>query len=663
MRPRSARRVLGPGLFTLLTGPACLTPPSGPGAEAATAASGPKAVPPPALKTLLAAAEKLPPAPTAQPPAPRLFDHVPGSAYGAPTTAFEAAVARREDWADGAVERHLEGTVLQLKLRTTRSFPDGSLDFGWLHETPRGRHVRLRRYARLARPDAGAVYDGRIDLAAMVRPSRDVSETARRGFGILAYRLRLPDPTSGRERFRDGFQALRCAPTPCDQSSRFWLVPTVELGPVVDQVRPDGALVSLRTDEPAAAALYFDASEVPVALSPAVDRHHRIAVSGLAADRCYPFTPLLKAEDGRVSVGPRGTLCTAPRADTERRIRVAILSDSRGAPGGGEYNFERVNRRVLRRLMAQISEQDLDLALFVGDLISGYTPSPRAYWGELAAWHQSVDPYAAHLPIYESMGNHEALVRLWDRHTWANRRAPWTAETLFAASVENPNNGPTGAPGEPPYDESVYSFDYGFAHFAVVNSNYHVTQPADEPKHPAGPGGYREGFVTDAQLRWLRADLKAAADRGQIAFVFTHEPAFPSGGHADDGMYWNGRVPKMNQQRKAFIECLADSGVEAVFFGDEHNYSRLLLDHRVAPEVKAPLWQIVTGGAGAPLYGPDRAVPWADRVAAFHAAHHFVELDIGRDQIRLRAIDDRSRTLDAVRWPPGHPARGASKQP
>jgi hypothetical protein len=130
--------------------------------------------------------------------------------------------------------------------------------------------------------------------------------------------------------------------------------------------------------------------------------------------------------------------------------------------------------------------------------------------------------------------------------------------------------GPAGCP------ETTFSFDYGNAHFVVLN------QYCDESGDTA-----TDGDVPDHLYDWLVADL-AATDREHI-FVFGHEPAFPQP-DADNGRlrHENDSLNKYPAHRDRFWAFLSMPRVRAYFCGHTHNYSAVQIDG---------VWQIDAGHA------------------------------------------------------------------
>jgi Calcineurin-like phosphoesterase/Domain of unknown function DUF11 len=106
-----------------------------------------------------------------------------------------------------------------------------------------------------------------------------------------------------------------------------------------------------------------------------------------------------------------------------------------------------------------------------------------------------------------------------------------------------------------------YSFDYGNAHFLVLDANPHLF---DALVDYTGTSSYPPAAFPDypsALRAWIINDLDSSRQLWKIA-VF-HQPAFSSG---------NGTL--RNFQMRAIAKALEDHGVSVVFSGHEHNYQR-----------------------------------------------------------------------------------------
>jgi hypothetical protein len=122
--------------------------------------------------------------------------------------------------------------------------------------------------------------------------------------------------------------------------------------------------------------------------------------------------------------------------------------------------------------------------------------------------------------------------------------------------------------------ETNYSFDYGDAHFTVINEYYDGTSDTAT-----------DGDVPDALHNWLNNDLSNTLQ--PIKFVIGHEPAFPqvdeqSGRlrHGDDSL----NAHEANRDR--FWQTLVDWGVIAYICGHTHNFGVYLYNG---------VWQIDVG--------------------------------------------------------------------
>lgn len=456
--------------------------------------------------------------------------------------------------------------------------------------------------------------------------------------GTIDYRIEYFDSAGGLFLFREG----RFSFTKQSDGTGWRAGVTLTEGPFVDVPTPTGVTLSLETEVPSLATV--------LALAPDGTRHlfdsteastrHEIPVTGLAPDTLYHYR--VGVIDARGALGGAGDFAFRTAPETTRPFRFAVMSDSRSALGGAEHMTEGSNHKILREFTREAFKLGADFILFPGDLISGYTTARREFEIQLEAWKRATGPVHAYIPIIAGMGNHELYLTQKQGGPRYDVDTPDSTEDIFAAEFVNPTNGPPPErEGAPPYSENVFSFDYGKVHVVSVNTNYWIsTRPGDTHN--------REGHIMDGQMAWIEADIQDARERGaSFIFVFTHEPGFPNGGHVGDAMYWRGKSAQMNAMRNRFWKLMSDHRVDVVFHGDEHNYSRLRVDSEMNPEFTHPVWQIITGGCGAPHYARDTKVPWARRVARFSPMEHFVMVDVLSDtRAVITAIGRNGEKLD-----------------
>ena len=555
-----------------------------------------------------------------------------------------------------------EGRV-GVRWRSTDPLPPGRLIYGVSLPDDPYREPRFRFISREDGDSLRTLHEAELRLHAVQHKSADAAGQRAAGGGEVELRLELYRPRGRYLLVRHArFAYLR-------EGDEFRRFPCLVSGPWLDRVGPGEAWLSWELDLAAEVLLDFGpADSVPPEPAVADDappdargwrrlrfpaaRSGSVRLDQLSAETRYAYHVRLIDAEGCSLPTRRWEFSTPPapgRCREGRPIRIAFMSDSRGGAAGVEENVEGTNRRMIQRLMIQAERAGADLILFGGDLIDGYTTDPEHYRAQLAAWKQAAECVGPRLPIYEGMGNHEMLADDFsaeDAHLttrYRDRAGPESSESLFAEAFVNPENGPPPpGPASPPFRENVYSFDVGPVHVVALNNTYDVAS------HPAELGGYREGWFPDEELAWLDADLSRARARGQEQIlVFAHEPAFPCGGHAGDAMYWGGTKPEVLAMRDRFWEILMRHGVRAAMFGDEHNYSRLRLDERLGEFYRTPVWQIVSGGVGAPFYAADPDLPWSHLVQAFSAIQHFCLLELGPEGVCLTVIDSTGRILDS----------------
>lgn len=131
-------------------------------------------------------------------------------------------------------------------------------------------------------------------------------------------------------------------------------------------------------------------------------------------------------------------------------------------------------------------------------------------------------------------------------------------------------------------DDLVYSFDYGNAHFVAL----------DVPGDAIGSG------IPNDQIAWLDTDLTAAEGRGRIhAFLTFHGPIYCVDGHCSG---CSSKIAPSCEPSAAFIAVLnAHPIVTATFHGHEHLYSYTYVDATRIPSLTHPIYEFITGAAGA----------------------------------------------------------------
>lgn len=205
---------------------------------------------------------------------------------------------------------------------------------------------------------------------------------------------------------------------------------------------------------------------------------------------------------------PRATAPATPGSE----FAFAVAGDSRDGPA--------VFGEILRRVEAD----SLAFLVHTGDLVGSGTEDQfkafRAQIGDLG------------IPFYPVPGNHDGEGGGLDAYLQYS-----------------------GAPA------AHYSFDYGQAHLALVDSH--------------------TGSLGTEETAWLDADL--AATQQPLKIVVLHHPPFDP----------NGSSHIMARGNEEFMQLMERRGVRYVFAGHIHAY---------AAGERNGVTYVITGGAGAPLY-------------------------------------------------------------
>jgi hypothetical protein len=433
----------------------------------------------------------------------------------------------------------------------------------------------------------------------------------------------------------------------------------IRFGPVVDQVTATSAVLSWETDRDADSRVWIGDREIHRA---GPTRRHEVELTDLPPDARIEY---------RVGSGATRSRTYAFRTAASGPFSFAAMVDSREGVGGGMHNMGGVEAFAVRALATHAYRSGAAFILFAGDLINGYTSKVEDFEMQLSAWRRAIEPVHARIPVYEGMGNHEALfdlLRVGRRMVRLDKAGADSAEAVFGRMFVNPQNGPGDeGPGSPPYAGNVYRFDRGNARFFVLNNNYWWCSD------PHRVGANLEGFVLPQQLAWLREEVAAADREPGIDHLFfsAQEPPFPNGGHTGDAMWYRGgdtdRDGKVDaadvgivQNRNALWQIVSGSAKSVAFItGDEHAYSRLWVgpDTPVGPRALPDggeavfghgVWQVTSGGAGAPYYDKELDLPWRGERRAHSPQPHYAMFHVDGAAVRLEVFSQTGQRVDAA---------------
>jgi phosphodiesterase/alkaline phosphatase D-like protein len=455
---------------------------------------------------------------------------------------------------------------------------------------------------------------------------------------------------------------------------QFTIVPDIVWGPILSCQDENSICIKFATNLNCAPIIKVNNKEYKLAK----EKNHEITISGLESEHQYEYTIQIE------NITYKAELRTAPKAGCQEEFTFAFASDSRGGTLKGVTETKGHNADILKKLAAMAVYKKVDFWQFTGDMIDGYKIDRDELNLEYTNWLTSITPFMHSTPLNVGMGNHEILMNTFgdpkkylsvDGFPYDSR----SGESVFAAFFANPKNGPESEDGSkydpdnknidfPSYKENVYSYTYGNMAMIVLHSNYWYT-----PNHHIIPeiGGNAHGYVMDNQLAWLESEMnKYESDPNiQHIFVSIHTPAFPNGGHAKNDMWYDGNneirpwiagkpVEKgIIERRDEMLDILVNKSKKfrVLLTGDEHNYSRLVVDENtdIYPKdwkkkklkLSRPFVQIVDGAAGAPYYAQEN-LPWTPSLKKFSSQYALVLFTIAGKKIEVEVINPN--TLETI---------------
>ena len=258
---------------------------------------------------------------------------------------------------------------------------------------------------------------------------------------------------------------------------------------------------------------------------------HQAVVSGLEAGKTYYYTI-----SNETASSPVGSFVTDDGNDSFKFIAIADVQ------AGNEENFEK-GSKVLDAAFATMPDAE-----FVANLGDFTDDSTNEEWDWYAKHFGDNNMATTLVPI---AGNHDGLgVEYWFNNMFA-------LDTSESVQVKDGVN---------------YSFDYGNAHIAVLNTNDLLA-------------------MSNAQLKWLKNDMNGTDKDWKI--VFMHKSPYSLGKDA--------KWPDALYLQKSLAKVLDKCDVDIVMSGHDHMYLRTkaLENNKVSEDGTV---YVLAGTAGAKRY-------------------------------------------------------------
>lgn len=247
------------------------------------------------------------------------------------------------------------------------------------------------------------------------------------------------------------------------------------------------------------------------------------------------------------------------------------------------YGDTRTRHELHQAIVDEVVKTEPDFIIHTGDLVANGTNTSQ--W---PVFFQIEDDLLRKTVFFPSLGNHERN----SRHFYE----------FFDVTT--------------PY----YSFDWGTAHFTILNSDLGNIAESEEAK---------EKFWAE-QLRWLEEDLQAN-QKADFRFVAMHHPPFTA----------VKRRQGNNPHVMAMVPLFEQHAVAAVFLGHDHNYQHHL---------KNGVRYIVTGGGGAPLYPVDG--PLEGITQKVESTEHYVQVSVDGNRAVIEAVALDGHLIDRIELGP-----------
>mgnify|MGYP001455884573 CR=1 FL=1 len=269
----------------------------------------------------------------------------------------------------------------------------------------------------------------------------------------------------------------------------------------------------------------------------------------------------------------------APKT-ADQPFRLLVMSDY----GSPSPNTLAVAQQALAR--------DPDVMITCGDNVQQLSAPVGLFESD---WFGPLAGLIARVPMMAAMGNHDIRIE----------QGRWYLDALSL-----PTNGPPGLA------ERSYSFDYGNAHFVMVDANAFVPDDATTYTNPAA---MRAAITT-----WLTNDLHTTTQTWK--FVAYHQPPYTSQGFHNDA-----EVMKAN-----LTPILEQYGVHIAFQGHNHFYERINPINGVH--------YFTVGSGGYSIHGLSNQREFSAKI--FRDKYDFLILDIEGPRLLLRCIDQDGMEQD-----------------
>lgn len=247
-------------------------------------------------------------------------------------------------------------------------------------------------------------------------------------------------------------------------------------------------------------------------------------------------------------------------------------------------------------------QQNPAAAFFInmGDLVDN-----GAQFSQWKSWFSGAATLFSKIPAAPLSGNHENYSLDWK----------FSPATLYLSLFPVPDN------GAPNLKRQTYAFDYGAAHFVVLDTQAEEMAIYDPD-------------LTFKQLAWLENDLKSTHKKWKIILMHRGPFSYPD-------------VANLNELGEAFVPIFDQAGVDVVFTAHIHSYGRTIPLHAALPVKQGPIY-ISTGRSGDKTWEDSLQKPFE---AVFDSAldqPNYLTLDVSTQALHIQAFKQNGCKFDEI---------------
>ena len=313
-------------------------------------------------------------------------------------------------------------------------------------------------------------------------------------------------------------------------------------------------------------------------------RFNRVALSGLQPETTYYY----KVFNDGIDQSPDSTFS----------FRTGVPAGSPDAFTLLAFGDFGANTGTQRRLRNRMLGETFDFIITTGDNAYDFG-SYQNFGANVFSIYGQIFPRAG---VWPSPGNHDYLT---------------ASASPYLDLFDLPDQ--SFRPGD---YERYYSFDYGWAHFVVVDSN--------------NPLNVNDSDFTDDMFDWLRSDLARTTQPWKL--IVFHHPAYSTGAHGSD--------PRVQSKLVPIFEAFK---VDLVLTGHDHIYLRTfpLRGGQVTTAEQGGIVYVVTGAGSAADYGCGSAA-WIAVSYCSLGRGVYNRITVGGNRLRLEAVDENGTIVDSL---------------